>query len=179
MSEKRPQDYNKAGMLMFAFSMCFVFIFFFYIVVLNKGVDLKEQVQDPADLLNKPAEPTLDLATVKDPWVSNEAIVKAGAKLFKNNCAMCHGDEGKGDGAAGMSLNPRPRNLVEGNWTKGAGPVAHYNVLKTGIPGTSMASFGHLKSAERWALVNFIQSITQNKGSDDAAKVAEFAKTAN
>ncbi|MCE2944074.1 MAG: hypothetical protein LW828_05040, partial [Xanthomonadaceae bacterium] len=28
---------------------------------------------------------------------------------------MCHGNEGKGDGAAGAGLNPKPRNLVEGN----------------------------------------------------------------
>lgn len=179
MSEKRPQDYNKAGMLIFMFSMAFVFVFFFYIVVVNKGVDLKENVQDPMDLLNQPAAKPLDLATVAEPWVSSEALVAHGAKLFKNNCAMCHGDTGKGDGAAGGGLNPKPRNLVEGKWTQGGGAIAHFNVLKNGIPGSSMASYAHFKPAERWALVHFIESITQNKSSDDPAKVAEFAKTAN
>ncbi|MFN8944638.1 MAG: cytochrome c, partial [Pseudobdellovibrionaceae bacterium] len=76
MSEKRPQDYNQAGMFLFMSSMAFVFAFFFYIVVVNKGVDLAEKVQDPADLLAVPVEPALDLATVSEPWISSEALVK-------------------------------------------------------------------------------------------------------
>jgi mono/diheme cytochrome c family protein len=177
MSGKESQDYNKAGMAMFMFSMCFVFVFFFYIIMINKGVDLNEKVQDPAEAMKAAAEPALDLATVTEPWVTSEALVKHGAKLFKNNCAMCHGDQGKGDGAAGAGLNPKPRNLVEGNWTKGAGLIASYEVLKLGIPGSSMAAYAHMKPAERWSLVHFIHSITQNKGNDDPAKVAEYAKS--
>jgi hypothetical protein len=41
-----------------------------------------------------------------------------------------------------------------------------------------MASFGHLPAADRWSLVQFIRSITQNKVKDDTAKLEAFAKTA-
>lgn len=91
---------------------------------------------------------------------------------------MCHGAEGKGDGAAGAGLNPKPRNLVEGKWTQGGGLIAHYQVLQNGIKGTSMAAYAHFKPADRWAVIHFIESITENKSKDDPAKVAEFAKTA-
>jgi mono/diheme cytochrome c family protein len=176
MSETKD-EYNRGGMYAFAFSMVFVFAFFIYLVAINKGVELDENVRDP----NAPAAaagPAFDITTVKEPWVSTPEVVAYGAKVFKTNCAMCHGDQGKGDGAAGAALNPKPRNLVEGKWTQGEGVIAHFKVLQHGITGSSMASFAHFKPADRWALVNFIDSITENKSKDDPAKIAEFAKTA-
>ena len=177
MSENRD-SYNRGGMLAFAFSMVFVFAFFFYIVVVNKGVDLGENVVDPNAQSAVAAGPAFDINTVKEPWVSSPELVTYGHKFFKTNCAMCHGDEGKGDGPAGMALNPRPRNFVEGKWTQGEGIIAHFKVLQHGIPGSSMASFAHFKPADRWAVLQFIESITNNKSKDDPVKVAEFAKTA-
>jgi mono/diheme cytochrome c family protein len=91
---------------------------------------------------------------------------------------MCHGPQGKGDGAAGQALNPKPRNLVDGPWKKGGGYIGWFDVATNGIPGTSMAPFGHLKVADRWALVQFIDSITKAKVQEDPKKIAEFAKTA-
>ncbi|MFZ4404465.1 MAG: c-type cytochrome [Pseudobdellovibrionaceae bacterium] len=179
MSENQPHDsHNRAGLLAFSFSMVFVLCFLFYIVAINRGVDLGENVVDPNAPDAKAAVPVFDIATVKEPWVSDEQVVAHGAKLYATNCAMCHGAEGKGDGAAGAALNPKPRNLVEGKWTQGTGSIAHYNVLLNGIKGTSMAAYAHFSTADRWAMVQFIDSITQNKSKDDPAKIAEFAKTA-
>lgn len=41
-----------------------------------------------------------------------------------------------------------------------------------------MAPFKHLPKTDRWALVQFIRSITQNKEADDAATLATFGATA-
>lgn len=35
----------------------------------------------------------------------------AGKAKFQQLCATCHGQAGKGDGPAGASLNPKPRDL--------------------------------------------------------------------
>lgn len=177
MSETKDQ-YNRGGLIAFLFSMIFCCVFFFYLVAIHKGVDLGENVIDPNAPVAEGAAPVFNIADVKEPWVSTPELVTYGAKLFKTNCAMCHGDTGHGDGAAGAALNPKPRNLVEGKWTQGEGAIAHFNVISHGIKGTSMASYAHFKTADRWALVAFIESITENKSKDDAAKVAEFAKTA-
>jgi mono/diheme cytochrome c family protein len=177
MSEVKD-EYNRAGLNAFLFSMAFCFCFFFYLVAINSGVDLQENVVDPKAPTAEGAAPVFDIAQVKEPWVSTPEIVVYGAKLYKTNCAMCHGEKGLGDGAAGAGLNPKPRNLVEGKWTQGQGLISHFGVLQNGIKGGSMASYAHFKSADRWALVHFIESITQNKSTDDPAKVAEFAKTA-
>lgn len=176
MSEDRDQ-YNHGGMLAFIFSMTFVFAFFVYIVMIHPGVDLNENIQSPP--VGGPAvELAADISKVTEPWVSNPEMVKHGKKLFAQNCAMCHGAQGKGDGAAGAGLNPKPRNLVEGPWKKGGGYVGWYTVVTEGLPGSSMAAYGHFKSIDRWALVQFIDSITNAKVNEDAKKVAEFAKAA-
>jgi mono/diheme cytochrome c family protein len=170
MSENR--DYhNQGGMLAFLASMAFVFAFFFYIVFINKGVTLDEKVQTPAAA----DAPKFDLASVKEPWLPNADVALAGQKLYKQNCAMCHGE--KGDLVGGL---PNARNLVEGQWKKGNGLIAQYKVLQEGIAGTQMASFkASLKPYERWALVNFIDTITNNKSQDKAEDVAKFAATAD
>ncbi|MFN3453933.1 MAG: c-type cytochrome [Pseudobdellovibrio sp.] len=169
MSEQKD-FHNQAGLIAFLGSITFVLAFFFYIVAVNKGVDLAENVTAPA----KAGEAQFDLSSVKEPWVSSDEVVQAGAKLYKQNCAMCHGQ--KGDVVGGT---PGARDLVAGQWKMGSGSIAHFKVLQNGIPGTAMVSFkAQLKPYERWALVHFIDSITNNKSTDKPEDVANFAKSA-
>lgn len=175
MSEK--DYYNRSGMWAFVFSMVFIFGFFIYIVGVHPGVDLRENLQKPPSGIQL-AEAPVDISKITEPWVANADMVKHGKKVFQANCAICHGNNGLGDGAGGQALNPKPRNLVTGPWKKGGGFIGLYDVTSNGIPGTAMAAFGHLKSPDRWAIVQFIDSITEAKVKEDPAKVAEFAKTA-
>jgi len=48
-----------------------------------------------------------------DPNQPSEAKI-----LFANVCAQCHGLEGRGDGPAAESLNPKPRNYTDPEWQK-------------------------------------------------------------
>ncbi len=179
MSDNRDQ-YNHGGMIAFLFSMAFVFVFFIYIVAIHPGVDLKENIHTPPAVTTAPlAESDVDISKVTEPWVANDDMVKHGKKLFAQNCTICHGNAGLGDGPAGQALVPKPRNLVEGPWKKGGGYIGWYTVLTEGIAGGSMASWKQLKPVDRWSLVQFINSITKAKVSEDPAKVAAFAKTAN
>ncbi len=171
-SEK--DQYNHAGMVAFIGSIVIVLAFFIYIVA-TQGVDLKENIQDSTSKVAATAV-VADVTKIAEPWVANPDLVEHGKKLFAQNCAMCHGDAGKGDGAAGAALNPKPRNLVEGPWKKGGGYIGLFTVLSEGLPGSSMASYKHFKVVDRWALVQFIDSITNAKVKEDAAAVAEFAK---
>jgi mono/diheme cytochrome c family protein len=36
--------------------------------------------------------------------------------LFKTRCAVCHGEDGKGDGPGAAALNPKPRNYSDAAW---------------------------------------------------------------
>ena len=170
MSENKD-FHNRGGLLALLGSITFVSIFFIYIVFIQGGVDLGENVSTPV-----PADAVkYDLASEKTPWVTNEKIVQAGQKLFQMNCATCHG--AKGDLVGGI---PTARNLVEGQWKAGAGAMAHYKVLQNGLPGTGMVSFkAQLKPFERWAIANFIETITKNKLTDKADDLAAFAAKAD
>ncbi len=173
-------DYNKGGMIAFVFSMVFTIGFFVYVVFVNKGVDLKEvaDVQPGAagqtvaqDAAAAGPKKIADITSVKEPWISTAELVEHGHAVYLVNCAMCHGQDGKGDGPAGMSLNPRPRNMVEGKWTKGGDSLSLFNTATNGITGTSMAAFGHLPVGDRWAIVHYVRSITENKVPDDDAQL--------
>lgn len=178
MANNQGDTYNKGGLIALLGTLGFVFAFFFYIVVVNSGVDLAQNVIDP----NAPAadgKPVFKIADVKDPWVSTPEIAEYGHKVYKQNCALCHGEGGLGDGAGGATLNPKPRNFVEGKWTQGNGLIAHFKVLQKGIDGGGMASYkAVLKPADRWAVLHYIETLTNNKSQDSAESIAEFAKTA-
>ncbi len=175
MMAENQDFHNKSGMYFLLGSMGFVIMFFIYIVVFHKGVDLGEKFEAPPST----DAPVYDLASEKEPWVSNENIVSAGAKIFKQNCATCHGEKGNLVGGV-----PNARNLVVGQWTQGEGIMNHFKVLQNGIKDaqgnqTAMVSFSaQLKPFERWAVLYFIETLTNNKSKDKPEDVASFAQTA-
>jgi mono/diheme cytochrome c family protein len=176
-------SYNKGGFIAFLFSMAFSLLFFVYVVFVHPGINLKE-VPEVAPAGETPqaggAEQTksVDMSKIDKPWVENDDVIAHGAQVFANNCAVCHGPKGLGDGPAGMSLNPKPRNFVEGKWAGGGDSISLFKTVQNGRPGTSMASFAHLPVTDRWSVIQFIRSITKNKIKDDPAKLEAFAKTA-
>ncbi len=173
MREKTQGDHNAGGMVAFVISMAVTFACFIYVVFLSGGVDLKEvkPVETSAANQAAPAAPVkVDISDIKEPWLPNEKMVAHGQAVFKTNCSMCHGEKGLGDGVAGASLNPKPRNLVEGKWKQGGSALQLFATLQTGIKGSSMQGYqASLPVADRWALVQFIHSITQNKSADSEA----------
>ncbi len=82
----------------------------------------------------------------------------AGAEIFKNNCAACHGEQGHGDGPAGASLNPQPKDLPE--LASVVGDDYLYWRINTGKPGTSMVGWnGILTDEQIWQVVAFIRTL--------------------
>lgn len=179
-SVSTQEPYNKNGMILFGLGMGVVFLFFIYIVAIHPGVKMDENIRDPKDAAAGGGLATaFDASKIAEPWVTTPEMIAHGKKLYQTNCAFCHGNEGKGDGSAGQGLNPPPRDLVEGKWKFGNDAISHFKLISIGSPGTSMAAYGHLSKADRWALVHFIDSITQNKTPDDVAKMKEFHQSTN
>jgi len=82
----------------------------------------------------------------------------AGAKLFKTNCATCHGDTGHGDGPAGAALVPAPKNLAELQTQVGDDYL--FWRINTGKDGTAMVSWkGVLTDEQIWQVVSFIRTL--------------------
>ncbi|HGA2319247.1 TPA: FTR1 family protein [Pseudomonas putida] len=84
-----------------------------------------------------------------------------GASLYAQNCAICHGDTGAGDGPAGVGLEPAPANLRDTARLDQLSLFDLYNTLALGIDGTEMPSFAdQLDERQRWDVAAYIASFT-------------------
>jgi len=99
-----------------------------------------------------------------------EEQLTKGKEVYATNCASCHGEAGKGDGAAAAALNPAPRNFTKADakWTNGSSELAIFNTLANGIEGTSMASYKHLTEEERWALTHYVRNWVPEKAKESS-----------
>lgn len=52
-------------------------------------------------------------ASMTNPDTGNADAAAAGKAIFDGKCATCHGETGKGDGAGGAALNPKPADLTK------------------------------------------------------------------
>ncbi len=89
-----------------------------------------------------------------------------GEVVYLKRCVGCHGDEGDGLGPGAERLNPPPRDFTIGDYkyrTTGFDDIVPndsdiYRMIKDGMPGTAMASWGDVLSEQQmWDLVEYIK----------------------
>ena len=101
------------------------------------------------------APPSAD--TIKNPLKGNAQSADEGKKLYAQNCAVCHGDKGKGDGIAAAGLNPKPANHTSEKVQMQTDGAIFWK-MTTGRP--PMASYATtLSVTQRWQLVNFMRTL--------------------
>ena len=64
-----------------------------------------------------PGATTAPAAAAADDTAGSPAEAQA-ATIFKTRCSTCHGMDGKGNGPASITLNPKPRNYTDPAWQK-------------------------------------------------------------
>lgn len=97
--------------------------------------------------------------------------VAEGRRLYARYCSPCHGLSGKGDGYNAASLDPRPKDLTDGDepYMGNLTNVEIYEVIQKGGKGLDMAPlmpvFGHtLSQEEMWDLVAYLRTLHPYKG---------------
>jgi high-affinity iron transporter len=76
----------------------------------------------------------------------------AGAQLYAENCASCHGATGLADTPAARALDPAPVAFADRSRARERSTFALYQVIEQGLEGTAMASFASMPARDRWAL---------------------------
>ena len=111
---------------------------------------------EPANTATAPASVPVDYAGLTNPLSTDAAT--AGADIFENNCVVCHGPQGHGDGPAGTSLDPAPKNLPESSAIV-ADDYLFWRISK-GKDGTAMVAWkGILTDEQIWQVVSFIRTL--------------------
>ena len=85
-----------------------------------------------------------------------------GKETFNNTCVACHGAEGKGDGVAAAALDPKPRDLSNGEYVSTLSNEHLYKVINEGGASVGlsplMASWGGVLSEQDiWNVIAYIR----------------------
>ena len=79
-----------------------------------------------------------------------------GAALYAEQCAVCHGATGRGDGPGAAGLEPPAIAFTDRDRARERSLFGLYQVIGQGLDGTAMASFAHLSVEDRWALAFYV-----------------------
>ena len=103
----------------------------------------------------EPAYPTSFYAPA-EPYAADS--VARGAALYRANCALCHGADGRGDGPAAASLTIRPADLTQPH-VLAHSPGDLFWWVSRGRAGGAMPGFAAvLRPTQRWDVINFIRA---------------------
>ena len=102
---------------------------------------------------------------------TDEAHLTRGRAVFEaNQCADCHGENGRGNGPSAPDLMDdwgypiRPADMTK-RWTYRASPTREdiYRTFTTGLNGTPMPSYQQtIEEEDRWALVDYVWSLSED-----------------
>ena len=95
--------------------------------------------------------------TAGNPVEPTDESVERGRMLFQQNCIVCHGVDGRGDGPQAASLDPAPTDM-RGHIPLHTDPQ-FYAFIADGYAGTAMPAFRDaFEEEDIWNLVNFLRT---------------------
>jgi len=86
----------------------------------------------------------------QNPFSGNSDAAAAGARLFQQNCAQCHGSDGTG--------RDKKPNLHSGR-IRSATPGELEWLLTNGSMKNGMPSWSRLPEGQRWQIVTYVKSL--------------------
>jgi len=110
-----------------------------------------------------PAVP-LTARFAQNPVPDTPATIAAGRAQYQANCAICHGPQGRGDGPAAFTLQPRPFDLQVHVPQHAPGEISYW--IGEGIPSTPMPAWkDKLSETQRWEIIRFLQALAAGRAS--------------
>jgi mono/diheme cytochrome c family protein len=85
-----------------------------------------------------------------NPYAGDPNAAAAGANVFRNNCAKCHGQDAEGKGSRPALKSDRIAHASDGEL---------FWLLKNGEPFKGMPTWGGLPEQQRWQLVAFLRNL--------------------
>ncbi len=108
--------------------------------------------------------------------VGTEAQRESGKTLYIKYCSQCHGEKGDGESYATPHLYPRPRNFTTGKFKVRSTPTGALpthqdivNVIRRGMPYTSMPAWPNLSDQDVTNLAYFITTFSPDFANSENA----------
>ena len=103
------------------------------------------------------------LTLPRPPTLSSEQLsVEIGKRIYKKDCAECHGVDGRANTEAAKVLRPLPTKFADPVEAARMDEGRMYSAIKLGIPGTSMGGWGGLMNpAEIIDVMRYIRTLEQ------------------
>jgi len=90
--------------------------------------------------------------------------------LYQENCMVCHGANGHGDGPAAAQLETPPIAFANATRAAQRSTFALQQIITQGIEGTPMVSFRALPETDRWALAFYVGQFSYSQADRDAGE---------
>lgn len=88
-----------------------------------------------------------------NPIEVTEDSLEAGKNIYNQNCAACHGADGKG-------TSPGMPDFTDHMMMEEMGESVMFQKISEGVPGTPMPPWGNaLTEEERWMVINYINTM--------------------
>ena len=101
--------------------------------------------------------------TLTNPFLPDEASLKIGQQVFAENCAVCHGEAGRGDGPAAAGLSLKPPDYGNGHLDIHTDGDIFYWIQNGISQGSPMPAFkDKLTDDQIWNVVNYCAAAAQS-----------------
>jgi len=97
-------------------------------------------------------------AAKANPVKPSPTSLSSGKKKYGQDCAMCHGKEGAGDGDLAEDMHLKLRDFRDAATLKDVSDGDIYSIINNG-KGKMMGEEGRLKPDEIWDIVNFVRTL--------------------
>jgi DMSO reductase family type II enzyme heme b subunit len=126
--------------------------------------DVQADIQEYVDEFTTPGEST----EVPESGTPNADSLARGKEAYARfTCVQCHGETGRGDGAAAMvddeGMPTRPRDFTLGIFKGNHDPASLYRRIAYGMPGTPMPASTTMTPEQMMDLVHYIRSLSNEE----------------
>ena len=102
-----------------------------------------------------------EVKQLRNPLQPSEAAVKSAAGVYKEKCANCHGDTGKGDGPDAARYDPAPADLTDSKRMSSVTDGELFYKISEGKKPMPVFKT-KLSEEQRWRLVLLIRSFSHS-----------------
>jgi mono/diheme cytochrome c family protein len=94
--------------------------------------------------------------------LASDEARRRGRVVFREHCALCHGERADGRGIRQEALSAKPIDFSRRAWREQADPIEIHHVLVEGKRGTSMPAWPTLSEEEKWDVIAYVLRVSRD-----------------